>query len=86
MKKIIKIFDLKIIRQKFKKKEIGLVHGVFDYFHFGHLLHIEKAKSLCDVLIVSLIETLQCRFSGSTWIVSRVSGHSTLFNSDVKSP
>lgn len=48
------INELKKIRKKYPKKKIGLVHGVFDLFHYGHLLHIEKAKSLCDFLVVSI--------------------------------
>lgn len=53
-KKIIKKSDLKILNNKYKKKIIGLAHGVFDVFHFGHLLHLQKAKSYCDILIVSI--------------------------------
>lgn len=33
---------------------IVLAHGCFDIFHFGHLRHLQKAKSLGDMLIVSV--------------------------------
>jgi rfaE bifunctional protein nucleotidyltransferase chain/domain len=52
--KIISINKLKELREKFNLKKIGLVHGVFDLFHYGHILHLEKAKSLCDILVVSI--------------------------------
>jgi len=52
--KIISFIELKNLRKKFSSSKIGLVHGVFDFFHYGHLLHIEKAKSLCDILVVSV--------------------------------
>jgi rfaE bifunctional protein nucleotidyltransferase chain/domain len=52
--KIISINKLKELKEKFNLKKIGLVHGVFDLFHYGHLLHLEKAKSLCDILVVSI--------------------------------
>ena len=37
-----------------KKKVIGMVHGVFDIIHFGHILYFEEAKSKVDYLIVSI--------------------------------
>ena len=37
-----------------KKKIIGMVHGVFDIIHFGHILYFEEAKSKVDYLIVSI--------------------------------
>jgi len=33
---------------------IGLCHGCFDLFHYGHLLHFQEAKKNCDYLIVSI--------------------------------
>ena len=38
------------------KKEpiIGLCHGCFDLCHYGHLLHLQEARSNCDYLVVSI--------------------------------
>ena len=49
--KVTNFEDLTRLRKIFKNKKIGLAHGVFDLFHYGHLLHLEKAKSMCDILI-----------------------------------
>ena len=35
-------------------KKIGLCHGCFDILHFGHVKHFEEAKTLVDLLIVSI--------------------------------
>ena len=45
----------KILYQlKKNKKTIGLVHGVFDVLHAGHLLYFEEAKKNVDFLIASV--------------------------------
>lgn len=54
-----KIIDLKDLQKKIgliKKKKIKIVHchGKFDYLHFGHLKHLEEAKKLGDILIVTI--------------------------------
>lgn len=36
------------------KKRVVLANGVFDMLHIGHLLHLEAAKKLGDVLWVSV--------------------------------
>jgi cytidyltransferase-like protein len=51
-KKIINISDLSAVRKKHKK--IVLAHGAFDFIHYGHILHLKKAKTLGDVLVVSI--------------------------------
>ena len=35
-------------------KTIGFCHGGFDLLHPGHVKHFESAKSMCDVLVVSV--------------------------------
>ncbi len=44
------------IRPKIKNegKTIALCHGVFDLVHPGHIIHLEQAKEMADVLVVSI--------------------------------
>lgn len=35
-------------------KTIALCHGVFDLVHPGHIIHLEQAKKMADVLVVSI--------------------------------
>ena len=44
------------IRKKLKDRgqKIALCHGVFDLLHPGHIIHLEQAKALADVLVVSI--------------------------------
>lgn len=44
------------IRQTLKDegKTIALCHGVFDLVHPGHIIHLEQAKKMADVLVVSI--------------------------------
>ena len=44
----------KISILKKKKLKIGLVHGVFDVLHLGHVIHFEQAKKKVDFLIASV--------------------------------
>lgn len=39
---------------KAKQKKIALCHGVFDLVHPGHIIHLEQAKEMADVLVVSI--------------------------------
>ena len=56
MKKKQNITSLSKICQKEKKrgKKIVICHGVFDILHVGHIKHFQEAKSLGDILIVSV--------------------------------
>jgi len=57
MKHFVKKINFKkisTIRRLNPKIKIGLAHGVFDLLHYGHLLHLKKAKENCDVLVVSI--------------------------------
>jgi rfaE bifunctional protein kinase chain/domain/rfaE bifunctional protein nucleotidyltransferase chain/domain len=53
-KKIIQFDKLSLIRKNFKSKKIVLCHGVFDVLHFGHIKHLQAAKEIGDILIVSI--------------------------------
>ena len=44
----------KLLKIQKSKKKIVLCHGVFDLFHIGHLNHINEAKKMGDILIVSV--------------------------------
>ena len=39
-----------------KKKNLSIsqCHGTFDLLHPGHVLHLEEAKKLCDLLVVTI--------------------------------
>lgn len=41
-------------RMKQENKTIVLCHGVFDLVHPGHIIHFQQAKSMGDVLVVSI--------------------------------
>ena len=52
--KIIHDKNLSSIREKHKNSKIVLCHGAFDLIHPGHLIHFEEAKSLGDILVITL--------------------------------
>ena len=56
MKKIQSLESLSKICKDEKKngKKVVMCHGVFDLLHLGHIKHFEKAKSLGNILVVSI--------------------------------
>jgi|TARA_Y100000310_G_scaffold81608_2_gene78157 rfaE bifunctional protein kinase chain/domain/rfaE bifunctional protein nucleotidyltransferase chain/domain len=54
--KIISIEELakKVDSAKAEGKRVVHCHGVFDLLHFGHIKHFEEAKTLGDILIVTI--------------------------------
>ncbi len=57
MSKIVSKQEFKTkIRPELKKngKTVSLCHGVFDLIHLGHIIHLEQAKQMADVLVVSV--------------------------------
>lgn len=54
MGKIITKEQYLLMKPVLADKKVGLCHGVFDLVHPGHLIHFKEAKSVCDVLVVSV--------------------------------
>jgi len=57
MNKIVTTKEFKeCIRPEIKKnnQKIVLCHGVFDLIHPGHIVHLEQAKEMGDILVVSI--------------------------------
>lgn len=54
--KIISLDELKKFRGAFREKGLKLIHchGVFDLLHPGHIIHLQQARSLGDILLVSV--------------------------------
>ena len=44
----------KVAQLKAKGRKVVMCHGVFDLMHIGHIRHFEQARSLGDVLVVSV--------------------------------
>ena len=54
-----KILSLKALTKKAQElklqgKKVVLSHGIFDLIHSGHISHLKKARSMGDVLIVTI--------------------------------
>jgi cytidyltransferase-like protein len=52
--KIVTVEELPKIRKRFRDNTIVLCHGAFDLVHIGHLIHFEEARSLGDLLVVTI--------------------------------
>src|SRR5689334_20111826 len=52
--KIVTFDDLPRIRELHRGRRIVHCHGAFDLVHLGHLIHFEEARTLGDVLVVTL--------------------------------
>ena len=54
MGKIISFEELITLRDTLPGKRIVHCHGVFDLFHYGHLQHLNAARSFGDILVVTV--------------------------------
>ncbi|HYM23626.1 MAG TPA: PfkB family carbohydrate kinase [Vicinamibacterales bacterium] len=52
--KIVPLEDLRRIREEFRTSTIVQCHGAFDLVHVGHLTHLEEARALGDMLVVTI--------------------------------
>ncbi len=52
--KILTIDELPALRTRLAGQRIIQCHGAFDLVHLGHLTHFEEARSLGDILVVTL--------------------------------
>lgn len=54
--KIISHNEFKVIREKLKSENIKVIHchGAFDLLHPGHITHLEEAKNIGGILVVSI--------------------------------
>ena len=48
--------NLRYLDQFRNKKKIVLCHGVFDVLHYGHISHLNQAKTFGDILVVSITD------------------------------
>ncbi len=44
-----------------EKKTVALCHGVFDLVHPGHIIHLQQAKEMADILVVSITSSKYVR-------------------------
>ena len=42
-------------------KKVVMANGVFDVFHYGHLIHLQAARKMGDILWVSVTDDLHVR-------------------------
>jgi cytidyltransferase-like protein len=52
--KIVTVDELPRIRERLRDRRIVQCHGAFDLVHPGHLVHFEEARSLGEVLVVTV--------------------------------
>ncbi|HEV3140025.1 MAG TPA: PfkB family carbohydrate kinase [Vicinamibacterales bacterium] len=52
--KIVALKDLPRIREEFRTLRIVHCHGAFDLVHVGHLIHLEEARALGNLLVVTI--------------------------------
>lgn len=54
--KIVNIEEFIVLRKKFREeaKKVIHCHGVYDLIHPGHIIHLKEAKSIGDILVVSI--------------------------------
>src|SRR5262245_49633185 len=54
-KKIIKFEDIyQVLSLELLNKTVVQCHGVFDLLHIGHIKHLHHAKSIGDILVVTI--------------------------------
>lgn len=54
MAKIVSKEEFRKIKPTLVDKKVILCHGVFDLVHPGHIIHFQEAKTLGDILVVSI--------------------------------
>jgi len=56
MTKIVSLEEFISLRERFREKELKVIHchGVFDLLHPGHIIHLQQARNLGDILVVSI--------------------------------